>query len=211
MIKNYFKIALRNFWRHKFFTFINIVGLSIGISSALVIYLIVHFDFTFNEYKDANRVYRVVSNFTFAGQPAFNRGVCGPMPQAVKTQVTGIETAASFYNIYEPNVLINEKGGTVTKFKLQSNVVLTDERYFKIFNYNWLAGNMNTAFKAPNQVVLRADQAKKYFPKLSYNEMLGKVVNYDTISTTVTGIVEPFKGNSDFESHDFISIAKANT
>ncbi|MDN3583337.1 ABC transporter permease [Mucilaginibacter flavus] len=211
MIKNYFKIALRNFWRHKFFTFINIVGLSIGISSALVIYLIVHFDFTFNEYKDANRVYRVVSNYTFAGQPAFNRGVCGPMPQAVKTQVTGIETAASFYNIYEPNVLINEKGGTVTKFKLQSNVVLTDERYFKIFNYNWLAGNMNTAFKAPNQVVLRADQAKKYFPKLSYYEMLGKVVNYDTIRTTVTGIVEPFKGNSDFESHDFISLATANT
>jgi putative ABC transport system permease protein len=209
MIRNYFKIALRNFWRHKFFTLINVIGLAIGISSALVIYLIVHFDFTFNQYQDADRVYRVVTNFTWAGQPGYNRGVCGPMPEAVRTGVSGIETTAAFFNIYQPNVSITEKSGAVAKFKLQDKVVLADDAYFKLFAYNWLAGNNATAFNGPNQVVLRADQAKKYFPKLSYAQMIGRVVAYDTLSTTVTGIVEPFKGNSDFESHDFISLATA--
>jgi putative ABC transport system permease protein len=69
MIKNYFKIALRGFRRHKLFTFINIVGLSIGISAALVIYLIVHFDFTFDKFhKDSDRIYRVTTDYSFAGE-----------------------------------------------------------------------------------------------------------------------------------------------
>ncbi|HMG09912.1 MAG TPA: ABC transporter permease, partial [Mucilaginibacter sp.] len=95
MIKNYFKIALRNFWRHKLFTLINIIGLSIGISSALVIYLIVHFDFTFDKnFKDSDRIYRIVSNYTWAGQPGYNRGVCGPLPGAVRTEVSGVAISA---------------------------------------------------------------------------------------------------------------------
>lgn len=210
MIKNYLKIALRNFWRHKFFTFVNIIGLSIGISSALVIYLIVHFDFTFDKsFKDGDRIYRIVSNYTYAGEPAYNRGVCGPLPEAVKTEVNGVAIAAPFFSLYQPNVLIAAKSGTPVKFKLQNNVVLADERYFELFNYTWLAGKANTAFNGPNQVVLTTDKAKKYFPKLSYNQMLGRVVMYDTLSTTVTGIVEPLKGNTDFASSDFISYSSA--
>jgi putative ABC transport system permease protein len=210
MIKNYLKIALRNFWRHKFFTFVNIIGLSIGISSALVIYLIVHFDFTFDKsFKDGDRIYRIVSNYTYAGEPAYNRGVCGPLPEAVRTEVSGIAIAAPFFSLYQPNVLVPAKSGVLVKFKLQDNVVLADERYFELFNYTWLAGKANTAFNGPNKVVLTTDKAKKYFPKLSYNQMLGRVVMYDTLSTTVTGIVEPLKGNTDFASSDFISYSSA--
>ncbi|WP_295798809.1 hypothetical protein [Mucilaginibacter sp.] len=64
MIKNYFKIAFRSFRQHKLFTLINVVGLSIGISTALVIYLIVNYDYTFDKFhKDGDRIYRVVSNY----------------------------------------------------------------------------------------------------------------------------------------------------
>ncbi len=74
MIKNYFKIAFRGFWRHKLFTLINIIGLSIGISAALVIYLIVHFDFTFDKFhRDGDRIYRVVSNFSSQDQHYLQR------------------------------------------------------------------------------------------------------------------------------------------
>ncbi|MDB5134930.1 MAG: yknZ 5, partial [Mucilaginibacter sp.] len=87
MIKNYLKTAFRSFSRHKLFTFINVIGLSIGISAALVIYLIVHYDFTFDKFhKDSDRIYRVVTNFTFEGQPAYNGGVSGPIPGVVKSQ-----------------------------------------------------------------------------------------------------------------------------
>ncbi|WPU91087.1 FtsX-like permease family protein [Mucilaginibacter sabulilitoris] len=214
MIKNYFKIAFRNFRRHKLFTFINIIGLSIGISSALVIYLIVHFDFTFNQsFPDGDRIYRVVSNYTFAGEEAHNRGVSGPVPEAVRTAVSGVEITAPFFNLSQPNVLIPTKSGMPVKFKIQDNVILTDSRYFNLLSYTWLAGNVKTALNEPNQVVLTTDQANKYFPKTSYNQMLGRVVTYDTVNTTVTGIVEPLKGNTDFAFHDFISYttAKNNT
>lgn len=210
MFKNYFKIALRNFWRHKFFTFINVIGLSIGISSALVIYLIVHYDFTFNQnFDDSDRIYRVVSNYTFSGEEAHNRGVSGPVPEAVRNNVSGVELTAPFFVLSEPNVLVPGKGGVPVKFKLQDNVILADGRYFGMFKYNWLAGSAKTALNAPNQTVLTADQAKKYFPHLSYSQMIGRVVTYDTLNVAVTGIVEPLKGNTDFKFHDFISYVTA--
>ncbi|MET3499326.1 ABC-type antimicrobial peptide transport system permease subunit [Mucilaginibacter rubeus] len=213
MFKNYFKIALRNFWRHKFFTFINVIGLSIGISSALVIYLIVHFDFTFNQnFDNGDRIYRVVSNYTFSGEEAHNRGVSGPVPEAVRNGVSGVELTVPFFLLNQPNVFIPEKGRVPVKFKLQDNVILADGRYFSMFKYNWLAGSANTALNSPNQTVLTSDQAKKYFPQLSYSQMMGRVITYDTISVAVSGIVEPLKENNDFTFHDFISYstAKAN-
>src|ERR1700710_1515030 len=111
MIKNYLKIALRNFWKHKLFTLINVIGLSIGISAALVIYLIVHFDFTFDKFhNDSDRIYRVYSNFSFQGDVGHNGGVSGPVPGVMKSKVAGVELAVPFYNLSDPNVLIPGKG-----------------------------------------------------------------------------------------------------
>src|ERR1700749_3038738 len=107
MIKNYFKIAFRNFKRHKLFTFINIIGLSIGISTALVIFLIVQYDLTFDKFhKDSDRIYRVVTNYTFAGEPIFNGGVTGPLADAVKKEVTGLTTSAPLFSVGQYNVLV---------------------------------------------------------------------------------------------------------
>ncbi len=79
MFRNYLKIAFRSFWKRKVFTFINIVGLSIGISASLVIYLIVNYDFTFDKFeKDSDRLYRVVSNFKFRGNEGHAHGVASP-------------------------------------------------------------------------------------------------------------------------------------
>jgi len=205
MIKNYFKIAFRGFWKHKLFTLINVIGLSIGISAALVIYLIVHFDFTFDKFHpDGDRIYRVVTNYSYSGQTGYNSGVCGPLAGAVRSQVTGVEATAPFYMLYQPNVFVPGKGNVPVKFKNEDNVILADQQYFKIFDYKWLAGSVS-ALNSPNHVVLTSDQAKKYFPLLSYDQMIGKIVTYDTIKTAVAGIVETIKQNTDFTFHDFIS------
>jgi putative ABC transport system permease protein len=217
MIKNYFKIAFRGFWKHKLFTLINIVGLSIGISAALVIYLIVHFDFTFDKFhKDDDRIYRVVSNFSFQGEKGYNSGVCGPLAGAVKSQVPGVEVAAPTFSLYPSNVFIasagvpgTAKGITPVKFKNKYNVLLAGTEYFKIINYKWLAGSPKNALDAPNQVVLTSEQAKKYFPNTPYSQMIGRIVTYDTLKTTVTGIVQTLTENTDFTFRDFISYSTA--
>src|ERR1700759_2774693 len=107
MIKNYFKIAFRGFWKHKLFTFINIVGLSIGISASLVIYLIVHYDFTFDRFhKDSDRIYRVVSNYTFQGNVSHSYGVTAPLAGAMKSSATGVQFLAPLYTL-NPDVMVD--------------------------------------------------------------------------------------------------------
>jgi len=208
MIKNYFKIAFRNFWRHKLLTLINIIGLSIGTSAALVIYLIVHFDLTFDKFhKDGDHIYRVVTNFSFSGSPGYNPGVCGPMLGAAKGQVTGLESTAPLFTLSQPNVLIPKDKGTSSTFKLENDVVLADDGYFNVFQYKWLAGSAKLALNEPYQVVLTSEQGEKYFPGLSYDQMLGRTVMYDSVKTTVSGIVQTIKQNTDLNFHAFISFS----
>jgi putative ABC transport system permease protein len=210
MIKNYFKIAFRSFRRHKLFTLINVIGLSIGISSAVVIYLIVHFDFTFDKYhKNTDHVYRVVSQFTFQGDKSYNSGVCGPLAQNVN-QVAGVESSVALYSI-DPDVFVQGKGSAPVKFKDQDKVALAGSDYFKMFNYKWLAGSPKTALADPDKVVLTSEKAKKYFPGLDYSQMIGKTVTYDTLKTTVTGIVETPTENTDLGFQDLISYSTGTT
>jgi len=210
MIRNYFKVAFRNFWRHKLFTLINVIGLSIGISAALVIYLLIHYDLNFDKFhKDGDRIYRVVTNFSFSGLPGHNPGVCGPLPWAVKNEVTGLQQAAPIFRLSQPNVTISNGSKASSRFKIQDNVIVTDSDYFKLFEYKWLAGSVKSALNAPYQVVLTSAQAEKYFPGVSYEQMLGKTVIYDTLRTTVSGIVQTIRQNTDLIFHDFISFPTA--
>src|SRR4030095_877266 len=98
MIKNYLLIALRNFWRTRVFSMINIAGLAIGISASLVIYLIVHHEFSYEKFqKDADHIYRVVTNMHFPEQDFKNAGVPGPLPDAVRSEIPGIEKSTVFW------------------------------------------------------------------------------------------------------------------
>src|SRR5687767_13104486 len=212
MIKNYITIALRNLWRNKIFSLINISGLAIGISSALVIYLIVQFEFSFDQFrKDKNRIYRVVSDMTFAGGMVFkNSGVPMPMPVAVRNDITGIETATHFVTAYEAKVSVPHIGSqSPSEFKKQNSIVYADEFYFSIFEYHWLAGSQQTALKDPFQVVLTESRAKNYFGNLSPANIIGKQIIYnDSVKTIVAGIVkDPEEKATDFLFKEFISLA----
>jgi len=212
MIKNYLKTAFRGFWKNKIFTLINIIGLTIGISAALVIYLIVHFDFTFDRFhKDNDRIYRVVTNFNASGSQSYNAGVCGAAIAVVKDQLTSVETSAHIFSLYQPNVTIPSDRSARTVFKAQNNVILADDGYFSLFSYSWLAGGAGNALSQPNHVVLTAGQAKKYFPSLNYDQMIGRTVMYDSLRTIITGVVADIRNNTDLTFHDFISFSTVQT
>jgi len=198
MIRNYLTIAFRGFWKHKLFTLINVIGLSIGISAALVIYLIVHYEFTFDKFhKDSDRIYRVVADASFQGRVNHTSGLPGPLADAIKSQVTGLEAITPLYKLSPNLVFIDKNKNTQKQFKYQDRIILTDQNYFKVFDYVWLAGSSQHALDAPNQVVLTSQQAKLYFPSLSYQGMVGKIITYDTLKATVTGIVQTQVENTD--------------
>jgi len=216
MIKNYFKTAWRNFRRNKIFSLINISGLAIGISSALVIYLIVQFEFSFDKFrKDKDRIYRIVSDMTFPGGSVFkNSGVPMPMAKALRSDITGIEMATHFVTTYQAKVSVPFAGGqSPAEFKKQNQIVYADEFYFLFFDYDWLAGSQQSALKDPFQVVLTESRAKNYFGNLSATDIIGKQIIYnDTIKTTVAGIVkDPDEKATDFRFKEFISLATVMT
>jgi len=210
MIRNYVKIAFRGFWKHKLFTLINIIGLSIGISASLVIYLIVHYEFTFDKFhEDSDRIYRVVADVSFQGRVDHTSGLPGPLAGAIKSEVTGLQAITPLYTLSPNIVFIDKNKNTQKQFKYQDRIILTDQQYFNIFSYVWLAGSSQHALDAPNQVVLTSQQARLYFPSLSYRDMIGKIVIYDTLKTTVAGIVQTQTKNTDFTFHDFVSYSTA--
>jgi putative ABC transport system permease protein len=212
MLKNYFTTAIRNFLKRKTFTLISVSGLAIGISAALVIYLVVQFEFSFEKFrKDNERIYRVVSDMTFPGESTMkNSGVPIPMPAAVKADLTGIETATHFITAWETNVKVPVKGSpSPAEFKNQVNIIYADENYFNLFQYNWLAGSEQTALKNPFQVVLTEERVKNYFGNLNLQDVIGKEIVYDdTVKVTVAGIVkEPVQQATDFQFKEFVSLA----
>jgi len=210
MFKNYFKTAWRNLRRNKLFSFINIIGLSIGISAALVIYLLVSYDLSFDKsHKDGNRMYRIVCDMDFSGEPFHTSGVPSPMPYAVRKELAGLDEVVPFFTWEEAKASVPEPGKEQPKiFKKQDHIVFADENYFRMIQYQWLAGAPKTSLKEPSQVVLTESKARLYFPKLSPEEIVGKKIYFnDTVVTTVSGIVKDLAYNSDFTSNTFISRA----
>ncbi len=96
MFKNYFKTALRNFWHNKIFSIINVLGLAIGISASLIIFLIINYEFSFDQsHKDSDRIYRVVSEFNFSDQYIIIPG-SDPMSKAVQNEIVGLDLVIPF-------------------------------------------------------------------------------------------------------------------
>jgi hypothetical protein len=161
MIKNYFKIAIRNFWRNRAFSFINMTGLAIGISAALVIFLIVYHEFSFEKFRsDGDRIYRVVSNMHFPDMDFKNSGVPGPLPDAVRNEIPGIEESSLFWTANPKKVTVNNER-SLKVFRKQEHIIYTDDHYFKLFPYQWLAGSPDKILKEPNEVVLTVSRAKR--------------------------------------------------
>src|ERR1700749_1934370 len=97
MLKNYFRVAFRNFWRNKAFSTINILGLAIGISASLIIFLLVFYDFTFDKFeKDGSRIYRITATGTFQGNTYHGTALSEPMGPAVEKDLTGFDVVVPF-------------------------------------------------------------------------------------------------------------------
>lgn len=208
MIKNYFTIAFRTLSKNKAFTAINILGLSIGISASLVIYLLVNYHFNFDKFeKDGNRIYRVVSNFSFSGEVYRNSGVADPMGAAVKNEVSGLEKTVSFRTWGgDARVAIPVLGKDPIVFKKQKNMVFADSNYFNLIGYEWLAGSSRTSLNNPYSTVLTESKARLYFPGMAAAKVVGQYFYIDdTITATITGVVKDITENSDFTFSTFIA------
>lgn len=204
MFKNYLKIAWRNIWKNKIFSIINIVGLSIGLSSAFVVGAMVYYDMTFDKFHgDGDRIYRVTTEFTTPEGNFYNPGVAVPLAKTLEEQSPTVDIVSPFYTNAPFKV---ENMDTKKVFMNPEKVIYCENNYFQIFDYPWLAGDMGTALSGAGGVVLTERRAKLYFPDTPTHEIMGKTLVYnDSAPIVVTGIVGNFKDRTDIIFEEFIA------
>jgi ABC-type antimicrobial peptide transport system permease subunit len=189
--------------KHKVFSLINIIGLTIGLSASFVIGLMIHYDTTFDDFhKDSDRIYRVVTDFYSPDGEFFVSGVNLALEDAIKAN-SNFETVSSFYT-ERPSMVENRE--LKSTFKWPNFVIFTDANYFKLFKYQFLAGDENNILSSPNNVILTERRAADYFPNIKPTDIIGKTLVYnDSLNITVTGIVENIKERTDLVFEEFIS------
>lgn len=213
MFRNYFITALRNFRRNKTFSAINVLGLSIGISAAIVIFLTTYYEFSYDRFEtDKDRIYRVVLNAKFNGVDEYSAAVPSPVSSAVQNEVTGVELNVPRFQFQGDGTAdVSVAGKSNEKpviFKHQPDVVFTSPQYFSLLSYNWLAGSPETALQEPFGVVLTESRAKQYFGLLPVKDIVGKQLTYNgNITATVTGVVKDLNRNSSVAAGELISFS----
>jgi len=201
MFKNYFKIALRNLLRHKSFSAINILGLSIGIATCLIIMLFVQNELSYDRYnKKADRIVRVVFKGTVQGNEMKEASVMPPVAQALRTEFPEVQEATRLSRGGVPRITIGEK-----VFR-EDEMVFVDSNFFQVFTLPFVKGDSKSALIEPNTIVISKAIAEKYFGK---DDPMGKliVLNDEKASYKITGVMDNIPVNSHFRYDLFASMA----
>src|ERR1700742_1575612 len=187
MFRNYLKLAWRNLVKNKEFSFINIFGLTTGITVCLMIFLFIVNEFSFdNFHKNGNEIYRVMRYFD-AGQSAAP-WLSGPYAPALLNDFPG--EIRKTVRVMPDHDLITYKNRPFN----EKNVYLADSNFFTFFSFPLLRGNPATALNDGNSIVLTESTAKRIFGD---EDPMGKVVEYNMDrKLTVTGIAKDVPANS---------------
>jgi ABC-type antimicrobial peptide transport system permease subunit len=211
-MKQQLLFALRRLGRHKLTTSINILGLTLGVLSCLVIYCYVSFEFSYDKFHtDRDRIYRVVlASSKDNGDHHVGAGLTPPFAADMRRETTGFSAVTGLYTD-DTRVRVPVPGQPDRVIPAHSeeepdHINFADSDYLDIFHYRWLAGDPATALLQPFSVVLTHSEAQRYFGNGSPAEWMGRsVVYYDSLTVKVTGIVADWRQNSDLGFKDLIS------
>lgn len=206
MLRNYIKIAWRNLVKNKVFSFINIVGLAIGLACFMLIALYVVDELSYDKHNEkAGRIYRVNSDIVFGGTKMALAVTADPMGATLKNDYPQVE---QYVRLYTSDGAKRIKKGNV--FITEQNVAHADSTLFDVFTLPAVAGDTRTALDEPNTVVLTESMAQKYFGS---TDIIGKTLETSENGSTlykVTAIIKDVPHNSHFNLDFFFSMDNVN-
>lgn len=202
MIRNYFRIALRQLLKYRSSVSINILGLAFGLACCMMCYVHLRYQYSFdNFHENKDRLYRIVN-----GDPATSQSwvkTAAPMPAKLKDVVPEIESYARFNN-----VSWNEKVAVATAGQVffESSFVMTDPAFFTMFDYPLVKGNAESVLAELNSVVITESIARKLFGD---NDPIGRVItlNDNKLDFEVTGVMKDLPANTHLRADYLISFA----
>lgn len=191
MLKNYLLIALRNVLQYKTYTAINILGLAIGLACAILIYLWVKDELSFDRYhENAENIYRVYEKQYYTGNETFMVfATPEPLSKALKQDIPEIVNSTRL-NLFWEKLLVRYED----KVFNETRGYAADQEALEIFTYPFIYGNPATALSEPHSIVMTRSMAEKYFGN---ENPVGKSLNVnDKYVLTVTGVMEDIPLNS---------------
>ncbi|WP_420387324.1 ABC transporter permease [Roseivirga sp.] len=198
MLQNYLKIALRSIWKDKFFSFLNISGLAIGIACCLLIVTYVGYELSFDKhFKNSDNIYRIVIEGSFNGRDFTGSQSPSPTGGVFKERIPAVEERLRLLNT--GNWIVNYED----KVFNESRVVYADETFFDVFQVNMIYGNPKEALLRKNHVAMSQSVARKYFGD---EDPIGKTVKLDNDEDwIVSGVYEDIPDNSHFRFNLILS------
>lgn len=206
MLKNYFKTAWRNFWKHRTTGFINITGLSVGMAAAVLIFIWVHNEFSFDaDQPGAENIYRITNHLAIDKNETWvwegSTYQIGVEAKKVMPEVEAVTRVLPF--TFAPMYLnINNE------FFAEKNAAYVDESWFDTFSTGFISGNDIAFNKNPFSIILSESKAKKYFAN---QDPIGKTIRIDSANYQVQAVVKDAPANSSFRFDVFIPIAARQT
>ncbi|MCK4495018.1 MAG: ABC transporter permease, partial [Candidatus Aminicenantes bacterium] len=181
MLKNYFKIAVRNFQRHKGYSFINIAGFAIGMACCLLILLYVRHEKSYDSYhKDVENIYRIAINIRTQTANRVFALISPTAAPALKEDYPQVEYSARAMPTSSRLVKQDEI------FFYEDYFMYADQELFDIFFIPFIQGNFREALTRPNTLVISQRMAHKYFGSAN---PLGKTLNINQVEYEITGVV----------------------
>jgi len=196
MFKNYLKTAFRNFKRNKSYAIINVLGLTVGIAASLLIFLVIQYETSFdNFHKKKDKIYRIATEFHTQDGIGYSDGVSFPVAAAMRIDFPQIkEVAAIFRNGDQVTI---EQGDRQLKKLREDNFYYAEPEFFKMFDFEWLAGSPENSLKDPHSAALTQATAEKFFG--DWRSAIGKTFKYGNKTLyKVTGILKNIPSNTDF-------------
>ena len=203
MVKNYVLTAFRNIFRHKGYSFINIVGLAIGMASCLLIFLWIKHEWSYDRFHvNSGSIHRAVISWPLGGDTRWHWRTPPPLAPALKAEIPEIREASRFYTV--PGILV-EHGET----RFKEEIAFTDPELFSIFTLPLRKGSEASALSTPQSLVISETAARKFFGD---EDPVGKtMVVDDTLFFQVAAVMEDIPSNSLLHSQILIPFVHLNT
>lgn len=197
MLLLFFKTAWRNFIKHRSFSFINIIGLSLGICCVTAILLYVMDEFRFDRFHvHANRIFRVNSITRFNEDENRYATTSTPLAEAIRTNILEVEQSTRLFNRQATLQLLDADSIVLADRKYKEDqFYFADPDALNIFTFSFLKGNAVSALSNPNQLILTRRIANKYFG--SIDNAVGQLILLEgSIPLIVSAVVEDFPAQS---------------
>jgi putative ABC transport system permease protein len=208
---SFLRIAIRLALRKKEQAIVKILGLAVGIGVCLLIFIVVRFETSFDDFHlFRDHTYRVVSAFATPQGIAYQSAVPFPTASALRRDFPQLKQVASIVSLGSDNLITvvdsSDASLPTKKFREETGVLYAEPQFFDMFSFPWLAGDKKTALTEPNTVLLTRSMAAKYFG--TWTLAIGRYLKLDNNwHLKVTGVLEDIPSNTDFPLKVVISYA----